>query len=363
MSVYYTTIFAVLILGILESQAAASDALNYDEYGCWYRRRNNFYVFALVAIFLFVGGCRYKVGADYMSYFVGWKMPLQTIINRFLTYNEPGIPLITLVCRNVWDEGAFVIFVENAIIVFLIFYGLKKSNIESYTIPLLLYIFFCGWLFSFNGIRQAMAASIVFAFSTKTDRRWLLKSIVVVLVAGLFHKSAVFMLPFLIISRRKIDFKQIIIIGFSVFAISYFGNFALEFMETTVDATNAYLNREINPIRVIVSFAPLSLILLSNGYRDDEFWKENSFVTNMTIINALITYMTANSAYMNRFSKFTVLYTMLFLPKYTGRWSMNSRRLLNTVIILLYFGYFLYEVNNSGTYLPFQWSFYHLGEY
>lgn len=363
MVVFCITVIVVLLFGVLESQTTASEMLNYAENGYYYRRRKNIYYYALVATFLLVGGCRYKVGADYMSYYIGWKMPLQTIINRLLTYNEPAILLLTLICRSLWDEGAFVIFVENAIIVSLVFHGLRNSNIESYTMPLLLYMFFCGWLFSFNGIRQAMAASVIFAFSAKSDRKWLFRELVLVLIAGLIHRSAMLMLPFLIISHKRIDVKQLIIIGLSAIAISSFGDYAFEFMGTTLDSSNNYLFHEINPIRVFVSFAPLLLILFSKGYCDHEFWNENKFVTNLVIINALITFMTANSAYMNRFSKYTVLYTMLFIPKYTARWSGNSRKILNAMIMLLYFGYFVYEVNNSGTYLPFQWSFNHLGEY
>lgn len=363
MYVYVIMPIIIVMLGFMESnQYSMIISKGVNEAYLPIKRRNLFYLL-LIVLFLIVGGFRYKVGTDFGAYSSLYQVELYELINKFRTLDEPGIFLITFVCRYMWDEGLFVIFIENAIITLLVFKGIRSYGFKNITMTLLMYIFYCGWLFSFNGIRQAFAMAIIFAFSKKDEGKWIIRYIIVVFVAFLFHKSALFMAPILLIAHRKINIKQVVLIVFFASVIPTVGEVALNYMGLTMDSTDLYFTRDINPLRIAVAFAPLILLAFLYIKSQKVFFEENYFIINMVIMNAILTFMTANSAYMNRFARFTAMYIMIFMPKFADRLTAKSKILFNIVIISLYFILFLFEVKSSGNLLPFQWSFGHFGEY
>lgn len=357
MTIYVTFVMLVLFLCIMDYQSTHGYI---DENGKRIRR-NRLYMLLVTICFLFVGGFRYYVGSDFGAYYK-LKGTLTECITKLISFDEPGIVFLSYICRNIWDEGIFVIFVENALIFFLVLRGLKAHRVKDYTMPLLLYIFYGGWLFSLNGVRQAIAISIIFAFSNKNESYFLLKNIVVIFVAFLFHKSAIFMLPVIFLANRKITFVQIV--GLIVFSLLLpaMGEYAMNYMGVSY-TTDLYMTNDINPYRIAVAFAPILLVGVLYLSRHFDFFNQFYFVTNMVILNAIITLSTSGSAYLNRFSMYTSIYTILFLPKIKERLTLGSRKIFNSVVIMLYFVYFLFEVNNTGTCLPFQWSFSHFGEW
>lgn len=325
-------------------------------------RRNIFY-FLLVLTFLIIGGFRYRVGTDFGAYYALYQTDWNELLTQFQKLDEPGIYLLTFLCRKIWDEGIFVIFVENAVITLLIFRGIRSYRLENITMSLLMYMFYCGWAFSFNGIRQAIAMAIIFAFSKQERKDWLIKYVLIVFVAFLFHKSALFMLPILIIAHGKLCFRQLFFIVLFAILTPYFGEYALSYMGMLPNSTDVYFTNDINPLRIIIACVPLLLIVLLYLKNQEEFFEKNYFIINMVIINAVLTYVTASSAYMNRFARFTSVYIMIFFPKFSSRLTKKSQALFNIIAISLYFIVFLVEIQSSGNLIPFQWSFSHFGEY
>lgn len=356
MTVYIITLFLIAVFGSLEYNQRLANTYYYED-GYTYQKKTNRFFIMIVLVFLFVGGFRYRVGADFVSYYSGWTTTWSSLLNKFRTLDEPLIYLLTNVCRMIWDEGIFVIFVENAITVLLVLKGIRDWEYESWTMPLMMYVMYCGWTGSFNGVRQGLAGAIIFAFSKKGEKYWILKYVVVCFVAFLVHKSAIFMLPILILANRKIDFKQMLLIIGTAIILPYIGNYALAFMGSTLD--DSYATHAVNILRVIVATVPvIFLVVSSSTFRD-----ENHFVINMAIINAIITVSTRQSALMYRFSDYTVMYMMLFVPKLADVFSEKSRNLFKVTAMILYFIYFATEVRSGNGHLnEFQWAFGHFGE-
>lgn len=356
MTVYIVTLLLIALLGTLEYNQRLSESYYEDELG--YQKKYNLFFFLIAAVFFFVGGFRYQVGTDFSSYYSGWTASWPDLLLKFQTLDEPLIYLLTNVCRTIWDEGIFVIFMENAITVSLVLKGIRDWEYESWTMPLIMYILYCGWTGSFNGVRQAMAGAIIFAFSRKTDGNWILKYAIVCFVAFLMHKTALFMLPILILANRKIDFRQILLILGAGMAMPYMGQYALNFIGDTLDSN--YASHSVNIIRVFVAVVPLVLLVHSG----DEFREKNHFLTNMALINALIAISTRNSALMYRFSDYTDMYLMLFIPRLSDLFSENSKRMFRAVVVALYFAYFAIEIRSGNGHLnEFQWAFGYFGEW
>lgn len=357
MTVYIVILLIIAILGNLEYNKRLADTCYYDD-GYVYQKKNNLYFFLIVCVFLFVGGFRYQVGTDFGAYYKGHMATWIELLYRFRSLDEPLIYFITTICRLIWNEGIFVVFVLNAITVSLVMKGIREWELESWTMPILLYVMYCGWTGSFNGVRQALAGAIIFAFSKRAEERWILKYLLVCFIAFLMHRTAIFMFPVLIVANRKFGFKQIILFAGIALMMPYIGDFALQAAGNSLNTE--YAVTSVNIIRVIVSFVPVLLILLST----QEFRNENGFLINMAVINAMITVSTRNSALMFRFADYTNMYLMLFIPKISNIFSENSRKLFNVVTVILYFLYFTTEIRSGNGHLnDFQWAFGHFGQF
>lgn len=354
MLVYIVTLLVVSILGILEYNQRVAVSTSEDELHS--RKGNNLYYYLIAAVFLFVGGFRYQVGSDFGAYYAGFTMTWSDLLTKFRTFDEPLVFLLTNVCRMIWDDGTFVIFVENAITVLLVFKGIKDWEDKSWTMPFLMYILYCGWTGSFNGVRQALAGAFIFAFSRKAGKYGAFKYVIVCFIAFLMHKTAIFMLPVLILANRKIDFRQILIVLCVAAMMPYIGDYALTLIGGSLETH--YALHSVNTLRIAVSLVPVLLIF----FTDDEFREENRFLTNMALINAMITISTKNSALMYRFADYTDMYLMLFIPKLAVIFTEESQRIFKIITLTLFFIYFATEIQSgNGNLNDFQWAFSHIG--
>lgn len=360
MIMYLITMLLVCIFGTVEYTKRAEQGSIGKEIDASYKARKNVFYIFLILTFILVGGLRFEVGSDYVAYARGYYEDLSMVVDRFKTLNEPIIYLITWACRSIWNEGAFVIFVESAITVLLVFKGIRNYEDGSYVMPLLLYILYCGWVSSFGAIRQCMAAALIFAFSKKgkDDKWWIFRCLIVCFIAFLIHKSAIFVFPILLLSSRKFDLLQILIVLFVAVSMPTIVEHAIPFMNITFDSD--YSNHAVNSLRIAVSFAPVLLLLFSKK----EFRKNNSFLINMAVFNALISFTARNSALLYRFYDYTVMYLMIFIPKCSQLFDKHLRKLYNISVIVLFLVYFWFEIKTgNGGLRDFNWVFGHWGIY
>lgn len=354
MAVYIFVLVAVAILGLLEYQHRYSMASSNHESN---KKRINIYLILIVAVFLFVGGFRYQVGTDFLTYYQGFSCSWEVLLYKFCTLDEPLIFLITNLCRAIWNEGVLVIFVEHAITVLLVIKGIRDWEDKSITFPLLMYIVACSWTGSFNGIRQALAGAIIFAFSKQIGKWWWLRYTLVCFVAYLVHNTAIFILPILLLAHRKIDLKQIFIISGVAVLMPYFATVALSLTNSSLNTH--YAQHSINILRVAISIVPMLMLLFTSR----TFREENNFLANMIIFNALISFTTRNSALLYRFADYTDMYLMLFIPRLSSIFARNSKNIYRIIVFALYFLYFFTEVQSgNGNINNFQWVFSHIGE-
>ena len=339
MTAYFITILLVIVFGIY-AESHVYERLNKN--GEWTLFVPKRFLIPLVILFCVIGGLRFGIGMDFYNYYIGFKAEWAEILLRLTTFEEPLIYAVTKLSRQIWDNNQFVIFVENAIIVLLLFKAFYEFKEHEYIMPLLLYMFYGGWLFSFNGVRQAIAVMIVFAFSNDKGKYPLVKYVIAVSVASLFHKSALLMLPILFFSRRKIDGRQVLLMIGIGYAISSFGGVFYSYMNATEEAVGLYATSSINILRVLVTIIPVVFIALFWLSGDQEFLHDNRITVNMTIVNMIICICTRNSPYMNRMSYYTVIYSIFLIPKFK-RILGNSEMLYNFVTAVLFFVFFLYE--------------------
>jgi hypothetical protein len=195
--------------------------------------------FFSVAFFLFIflyllilSGLRFETGRDYLSYFDEYKK----IDNLLLKSNykntfEWGFVLLERIIKIFSPEPYLMFFIVSAIILCLIFRELYKFNSHFY-LCLLGFLSKTFFYTNLSVIRQGFAVAILLValrgLSSQKNNK--IKFIMTVLLASLFHQTAIFFLFFVISPTKKNIHSIILFCGILICIINYDGIKFLDFL-------------------------------------------------------------------------------------------------------------------------------------
>ena len=314
-------------------------------------------VILLSAILIIISGLRYRVGTDYMAYYKSRVTDLQTVWKSFISFNEPGIKLLTFLSRSIYDDGQSLIFLSALITIGLYCWTIYRYH-SMYLIAMLLYLFLGDWQGSFNGIRQYLAAAILFAGHRYIYNRDFPKYLLIVIVATLFHSSAIVMIIPYFLFARKPDITQLVIllIGSVVLSFSYEIIFRLieDSKGKLLDTTDPYISNSVKIPRILVAFIPVSIYIILSKKEGNS--AEQDFYVNALFLNAFAMLASMGSTYLARIG----IYTGAILPIGYGYLfqtieEKRSRRITIIFSMIVYFLYWIYSL--QGHNLTFHWIF------
>ncbi len=202
---YFTTVFiSTMFAGLAQNRAYV------DKKGKKVPKR--IYWFISMAILIFVMGFRANsVGVDDLNYLRGYNIANSVDIFQYYKEHvtEPGFYLLYKLVYYVFNDFQWLIILTSTFTIFC-FYKAFEYEIENISLPLAVFIFSTTQYFYYFGIiRLGLAvAIIVFAY------RYILENkkkryILMVLLATLFHYSALFALVLLFIKKDKYNkFKR-----------------------------------------------------------------------------------------------------------------------------------------------------------
>ena len=308
--------------------------------------------FAIISgmILAVCAGLRYCVGTDYGNYCNMWWRYISDWKTDILTFNEPGFSMLTKISSLVYNNYASMFFVVSILTIGLYVRSLYRYSPE-FGSAIFLYILYGEWQHSFNGIKQYLAAAIVFAGYGYLKDRKLIRYVIVVLLASCFHISALVMMPVFYLCDRKVTIKNIALLILCGIAISASYERVFSVVEN-IDASftiNEYVTEGVKWQRVLLSFFPL---LLSVQCWNDLKWDSNfrcSF--NLAMLNSVIMVACMNSRYLTRFSYYTQIYAVMLLTQLFPKMEANAR----WYKIIIYIVYALFWVIETQT--GFYWVF------
>jgi transmembrane protein EpsG len=286
-------------------------------------------------------------------------VPLNDLFSlKISQLNLAGIRSISILSRHIYDDSATMFFLVSFITIGLCVWRIAKSS-RMFLFSMLLFIFAGSWHGSFNGIRQHLAMAVIFAGSTFIIQKKFYKYALVVILASLFHSSALVMLPVYFIAIRKPDYKQwLMLAALAVFMVtSYDVLFKISeiVLDKEIAVMSSYMTRRVNLLRVAVSWAPLLLyFMVRKSYKHDA---ESTFYLNMLIINAMLRIGTMNSAYLMRITGYTGIFTLLALPKLLECFDRRSALLIKFAVVGLYAIFWYVEVSKTPNLYHFKWIF------
>lgn len=278
MIVFNSMIVVVALLGIFYS-ATTSQSL---------KKENNPvpWIYAILAMgyIVFWAGLRsgYIDTRTYISWFKAAPSGLNEALLLFSTdKNDKGFIFLEIIFKTlISSDFHYWLFFIALITGVPIAIGYRNHSLNFfYSIFLFISSTTCTWMF--NGIRQMLAASILFGFGYLIEKRKLYKFIIVLIIASFIHGTAWLMFPVYFFVTDKPFGRRMFI--FVLFALSF--AVALEpmmdSMETVLQNTQYASNLEqfveddgVNPLRVVFSAIPVilaffkrkTLIRLNNKY-------------------------------------------------------------------------------------------------
>ena len=358
MGIYYITLPLVLFLAIISGNNRGYCYRELKNRKGFIKRIRPGFAWAAAGILIIISGLRYNVGADYGQYVWNYSYYKELTLNIKSFLEEPGIKIIAKISSLVYDDYSSMIFSVALVTIGSIMYVvIKESDNIAYSI--FLFITLGIWTSTFNGIRQYLAVAIIFLGYKFIIQKQLVAWLTIVLIASLFHLSAIVCVVFYFLANREINQKQVFLCLFIaiVLLLSYdriWGFIRLGRKDINTEAI--YASHGISIIRVLVSWVPIIIYFLfcNRGCIND---RRNNFFINMSLINAMIITAASNSAYFARIYSYSNMFNLVSIPLVLASiTSMDNKRIIKRTVTIMYLFYWIYGLR-VGVALDYRWIF------
>lgn len=226
---------------------------------------------------------------------------------------------------------------------------------ENYLFSVYLFVAagcFNSWMM--NGLRQFIAAALIFSAMPLLIKKRYLGLLMVILFAATIHTSALVMVPIVFIVQGKAwNGRTILYIVLAVVAAYLFSTreelFDMMLTGTeyagTMEWATAGGDDGMNPIRVLVLSMPMILAFFCRNRIAATGDPVVNINVNMSIVTAGISLiaMVTSGVMTGRLPIYTELYSYILLPYILNHgFDESSRKLMVMLTVVLYFFYFLY---------------------
>lgn len=347
---------AGLILGMFPKETVLTDG----------RTRSRWYwltAVILVIPLILWAGARQHVGdtTAYMKHFIQAPSALSEL-PAYLARNtkDQGFSVLMILFKSLGVSEYKTFFMIIAAIQMLGMVKTFRKYSANYWICIFLFVAstdYISWMF--NGMRQFLAATIIFAASGLLFRKRMKSFFVVVLLASLIHGSALLMLPIATVMIGKpFNKKTLLAILATILVMPVVDR--LMPMLTDVLADTQYSDittNEIwrvddgtNIIRVLVYSVPALVALFGWRYIQNS----TDTVMNICVNGALITmalYLISSvtsGIYVGRLPIYTTFYGYMALPWILDRvFEKQTRNLILVIMVVCYLFFYIYQMGTT----------------
>ncbi|MFF2888900.1 EpsG family protein [Paenibacillus sp. NPDC057967] len=307
-------------------------------------RPNRGYIVLAALCLILVAGLRNNIGDTYL-YMHGYQVTDFTW-ESVLQSEDIGFNLFQMLLKQLTPDPQLMIFltalVTNLLIV-IVFY--RYSRLVEFS--LFAYITTGAFIVSMNGIRQYLAAAIVFAaIKSLLDGKWKVY-FPVVLIASFFHQSALIMVPIYFLVRRRawtlttslmLGVAILIVVGFNYFSTALFS--VIE--NTKYSEYENFQEGGANFIRVVIYAIPLIIAYLGRD-KLKAIFPQSDVIVNLSLVGAVIMLISTQNWIFARLGIYFTLYQLILMGWMIKLFREKDQRFVYLTFICFYFLYFFYE--------------------
>lgn len=324
----------------------------------------------------FIGGFRYNIGVDYMSYDLLYKTVDYYTFDSLLENPsaESSFYYIAKLCNLMSLNSQAFFLLYDTFTIWFIYLGIKRYTTSTYTAitTFILYIALAtngGVWWGFTVVRQAVSVAIVFwgASFLNTSKT---KYIICVIIATLIHNSAIVALILLLLSKKRIPFKLSILACALGFIFNFLGittNIIMSLLSFFIDngVINAYaesiLQASVGTVRISIT-AIMFFIIYIAMCRIVNISNINPIIYNGASLYIIIRIFTsigiesqdgAFGAIIHRFEIYYILFFILLLSMAMLKFIVTSRYksfafIMTCLFIAAFSIYGLLSIQNQG---------------
>jgi hypothetical protein len=300
----------------------------------------------LLIYWMLLIGLQYNTGTDYYSYIKIFSSLQEAEVYRVKKEYLFYYLAVLLINKNVNPQFGLVII---ALIQFsLFFWFLKNIQLKHYSFFLFLYFFVSTSFYNqTNGIRQFSAVYFFLTAVWFLYKRRFVYYFLFIILGGLFHRSAYFLLPLYFVNRLFSKTKFYYALLFGSFFISIFGiDFILTIIAESTKIyshylTNDYGTKNIPIINKITKYVFIPFYMVSILSRRRLTGKKDIFFYNLGFISFCIRIAFLSSYALNRFayyfeilSIFPLYYLLIYLFKENGLYKSDRLFIISLFFIL-----------------------------
>lgn len=313
-------------------------------------------------LLFFVSAFRVNVGTDYLSY-KEW----------FNSISEPSFGYVNFCFNNLiyiiklFTNNSQYFFAATSFLILSIIYMVNIDEKKDYDMSLFLFIALGFYFSTFNGIRQWIAVALfmwAYKFAIKKDLK---KYVILILVASLFHITALLLLPFYFVFNFKIKDKiKLIIVAIFLFVFKFLSfesiiaflleNFAITFYYRYISSGVDLSQGVGSPFPILLSGGMLLYYIIFKSKflknMSNEMYEQNKHLCFIITIFAIIN--TVNNLF-SRFALYFIPMLITLLPDSYAIFDKKWTRIMKVLIIVVGIAFMIINttLKNSNNPLPY----------
>lgn len=273
-----------------------------------------FAIITFLPVFLFtsIG----EIRSDIVAYLGGFDIlspSIHEVFQNWWTDKGPGFTLIEVLIKRVFGNSREAFRIIFGLIQSIPLILIYRKYSEDYVFSIFLFIAmgnYNGWMM--NGLRQFVAACIIFAATPLLIKKKIVPTILIILLAMTIHTSAMMMVPIVLVIWFE-PWKKGILISYIVFVITlfvYVNNSDLLSEEVLKNDDGS------NPIRIIISAIPVVIAFVGRKKIAANNNPLINICVNMSVFT-MLTYFVAtftNGIGTGRLPIYTGLFNLILIP-------------------------------------------------
>jgi len=334
---------------------------------CYYQHRSLISIAFIIASFVFLFAFRWKVGTDFMNYYSGfWRFGKISLMHIF-TSPSWGFYLLPAIIAKIFPNQYIIYAIILGLLIYIPNVLVIRKCSNHFTFSIALYIMTMSYYWPYNGTRQSLAGAIIFLALPFLNKNRLLIPSLLVIYAYFIHPTALVVLPFIFIARRRtyslaiISTIVILLIlnlffrGIWVYIVNFldtFGQNRLAASYNTLDNARSGANI----LRFIILALPPLLSLVF--YKSLKRYNPNiDILINMSLFGFIIFLFSIRATVLARLSSYFTIYNILLIPEFCNIFRRRENLLVKITVCTCYLFQMIILLNVDSALLPFRFSF------
>ncbi|MCJ7840500.1 EpsG family protein [Lederbergia sp. NSJ-179] len=316
-----------------------------------------FYIVPSFLLLFIISAFRGNFTTDYNNYtFLFRKINSFGFFDAFIygPEREFGYVLLNRTIGLFTSNEIFLFAITTFIILFGFYHQFKKYSVNIW-LSVLMLVTAGSYYASFNITRQILAASIIFIGSKFLYERKFFKYLLVVLLAFLFHKTALIMIPFYFILNFRINIRNLLLFFISstilVFyfdgVIDFVQNFAYDnYTENSYGMTGQNVANVVLPIAFLI-FSLFHVKKLDPKNNMHRIW------FNAVVFYAIFNILALQVEMVERLSRFFASYALLLIPFLFSKMQNKNLRVIYMMVLIFVLILYNFVILSDSVFDPY----------